>query len=148
MDSAKVNSWLALLANLGVVVGLALLIYEVRESQKLAETEATVGRLNQMQVARLEFAMNEFLIPIKVKALTGGVHSLSPVELLRLQEWEKSVRLRMLSQYVQYTQGYIDQSIADGVVNAAAEDLPYWEELGFELGNDEFNQAIKNVAGR
>ncbi len=148
MDSAKVNSWLALLANLGVVVGLALLIYEVRESQKLAETEATVGRLNQMQVARLEFAMNEFLVPIKVKALTEGVQSLSPVELLRLQEWEKSVRLRMLSQYVQYTQGYIDQSIADGVVNAAAEDLPYWEELGFELGNDEFNQAIKNVAGR
>ena len=114
MDSAKVNSWLALLANLGVVVGLALLIYEVRESQKLAETEATVGRLNQMQVARLEFAMNEFLVPIKVKALTEGVQSLSPVELLRLQEWEKSVRLRMLSQYVQYTQGILIRVLQTG----------------------------------
>ena len=148
MDSAKVNSWLALLANLGVVVGLALLIYEVRESQKLAETEATVGRLNQMQVARLEFAMNEFLIPIKVKAKTEGVQSLSSVELVRLQEWESSVRLRMRSQYIQYAQGYIDQSTADGIVNAAAGDLPYWEELGFELGNNEFHQAIKNAAGR
>ncbi len=148
MDSAKVNSWLALLANLGVVVGLALLIFEVRESQKLAETEATVGRLNQMQVARLEFAMNEFLIPIKVKAKTEGVQSLSPVELVRLQEWESSVRLRMRSQYIQYAQGYIDQSTADGIVYAAAEDLPYWEELGFELGNNEFHKAIKNAAGR
>ena len=148
MDSAKVNSWLALLANLGVVVGLALLIYEVRESQKLAETEATVGRLNQMQVAKLEFAMNEFLIPIKVKAKTEGVQSLSPVELVRLQEWEKSVRLRMRSQYIQYAQGYIDQSTADGIVYAAAEDLPYCEELEFELGNNEFHQAIKNAAGR
>ena len=148
MDSAKVNSWLALLANLGVVVGLALLIYEVRESQKLAETEATVGRLNQMQVARLEFAKNEFLIPIKVKAKTEGVQSLSPVELVRLQEWETSVRLRMRSQYIQYAQGYIDRNTADGIVRAAVRDLPYWEELGFELGNTEFSQAIKNAAGR
>ena len=148
MDSAKVNSWLALLANLGVVVGLALLIYEVRQSQKLAETEATVGRLNQMQVARLEFAMNEFLIPIKVKAKTEGVQSLSPVELVRLQEWESSVRLRMRSQYIQYAQGYIDRNTADGIVRAAVRDLPYWEELGFEFGDNEFNQAVKNAAGR
>ena len=146
MNSEKVNSWLGLLANIGVVIGLALLVFELRESQQLAETEAYVGRLNQMQIARLEYAMNEYLIPIKVKALTDGVQSLTPVELTRLQEWEQSVKLRMTSQYIQYLQGYIDQNTADAIVFEAAKFLPFWEELGFELGNSEFDQAIEKAA--
>ncbi len=31
MDSEKLNNWLRLLANFGVVIGLALLIYELRQ---------------------------------------------------------------------------------------------------------------------
>jgi hypothetical protein len=54
----------------------------------------------------------------------------------------------MRSQYIQYAQGYIDRNTADGIVKAAVRDLPYWEELGFELGNTEFSQAIKKAAGR
>ena len=99
-----------------------------------------------MQIARLEFAMNEFLIPIEVKAKTEGIQSLTPVEFARLHEWESSVRLRMMSQYIQYLQGYIDQDVADGIIEAAVRDLPNWEELGIEQGNSEFDQAIEKAA--
>ena len=40
MSSNKLNQWLTLLANIGVVIGLALLIYELRESQNLAECKS------------------------------------------------------------------------------------------------------------
>jgi hypothetical protein len=34
------------------------------------------------------------------------------------------------------------------MVRSAAYFLPYWEELGFELGDSEFDKAIKEEAGR
>ena len=77
----KLNYWLTLAANVGVAVGLALLVDELRESQNLAETDAAVRRLHQMQEAWVEMAVSESLPAIRVKALTEGVDTLDAVEL-------------------------------------------------------------------
>ncbi|VUX56330.1 protein of unknown function [uncultured Woeseiaceae bacterium] len=149
MKSKKINNWLTLIANFGVVIGLALLIYELRQSQNLAEMDAAVRRLDQMQIAQLEFATSEFLVPARIKALSEGVDSLSAVELQRLRSWENTVRLRMLSQYIQYLRGYLDQETADRMINTAVAMLPFWEELGYELDDrTEFERAIRRAAGR
>jgi hypothetical protein len=148
LNSEKLTSWLTLLANIGVVIGLALLIFELRQSQNLAETEAAVRRLDQMQVAQVEMATSEFLAAIRVKALSEGVESLTPTELYKLRQWENSVRLRMRSQYIEYVRGYLDQDTANGIVVAAVSWLAYWEELGYKLGDNDFEQAIKKAAGR
>ena len=149
MNSDKLNSWLALLANAGVVVGLLLLAYELREAQHFAETQAAVQRYDQMQLANAEMAMSESLGRIRVKAKSDGVHSLTPEESYRLQRWEQSVTLRMRSQYIQYTRGYLDEEVADGIVRAAAASLPFWEELGIVyLLDGEFKQAVLRAAGR
>ena len=132
MNSEKLNRWLTLLANIGVVIGLALLAYEVRESQNLAETEAAVRRLDQIQAAQVEMATSEFLASIRVKATSEGVDSLTPVELYKLRQWESSVRLRMRSQYIEYARGYLDRDTAEGIIESAAYFLPYWEDLGYE----------------
>ena len=148
MNSEKLNSWLAVLANFGVVVGLVLLTYELREAQHFAETEAQVRRLDQMQEAQRELAMSESLANIRVRAQSGGIDTLSADELYRLQRWEYSVRLRMNSQYIQYVRGYLDEDTANRIVQSAVDGLPYWEELGYELGESDFEQAIKRAAGR
>ena len=145
MDSQKLNRWLALLANFGVVIGLGLLIFELREAQNFAETEASVQRLNQMQEAQTAIALSESLAELQVRARTDGAESLSPTELRRLQYWEASVRLRMRSQYIQYIRGYLDEETATGIVNAAIEFLPYWQDVGYELGDNEFEQAIRQA---
>ena len=93
MNLDKLNSWLALLANAGVVVGLLLLAYELRQAQHFAETQAAVQRFDQMQLAQTELAMSESLGRIRVKAKSDGVHALTPEELYRLQRWEQSVAL-------------------------------------------------------
>ncbi len=147
MNSEKLNSWLTLAANVGVVIGLGLLVYELRESQNLAETDAAVRKLDQMQEAFVEMAVSESLPAIRVKALTEGVASLDPVELHRLNMWERSVMLRMSSQYVEFERGYLDKATADGIVNSAAGFLPYWKELGIELGYSGFDNAVRQAAG-
>ena len=147
MESDRVNRWLTLVANIGVAIGLVLLIFEFRESRNLAETEAAVRRLDQIQIAQLELATSEFLVPIRVKARSEGVESLTDVELQRLQLWEGTVRLRMRSQYIEYVRGYLDQDTANRMIQSAARMLPYWEELGYELGDTEFEHAIRKAAG-
>jgi hypothetical protein len=148
MRSDKLNNWLTLLANFGVVIGLALLIYEMRVTQHLAETEASVRRLNQMQEAQADFAMSESLPQIVVRARSGGLQSLPTDERERLRSWETSVSLRMQSQYIQYVRGYLDQKTADRIVDAAVSRLALWDELDIYLGNSEFEQAIRQASGQ
>ena len=148
MRSDKLNNWLTLLANFGVVIGLALLIYEMRVTQHLAETEASVRRLNQMQEAQTDFAMSESLPQIVVRARSEGLQSLPADERERLRSWQTSVSLRMQSQYIQYVRGYLDQKTADRIVNAAVSRLALWDELDIYLGNSEFEQAIRQASGQ
>ena len=136
------------MANVGVVVGLALLIVELRQAQNLAETQAAVRRLEQMQVAQVQYATSDYLAPIRVKAKAEGVQALTGEELERIRMWENTVRLRMYSQYIEYQRGYLDPDAAEGILRAAASRLPFWEELGIELGDTGFEQAVKRVAGR
>ena len=51
----------------------------------------------------------------------------------------------MRSQYIQYIRGYLDADTANGIVDAAIANLPYWQDLGYELGDNEFEQAIRQA---
>jgi hypothetical protein len=148
LNSDQANKWLTLLANFGVVIGLALLIYELRLSQNLAETEASVRRLDQMQMTQVIMATDDVIVPLREKAIAEGVESLSLIEFRRLQAWEYAVRLRMRSQYIEYVNGFLDEETADIIVRDAARVVPYWESLGYEFGNTAFDQAVREAAGR
>ncbi len=61
MNSGKLSERITLIANIGVVIGLGILIYEVNLSTKLAVVGAHTGRLSQMEQAHTEFAISEYL---------------------------------------------------------------------------------------
>ena len=148
MNSDKLNRWLTLLANFGVVIGLAGLIYELRETQYRAETEASVRRLNMIRESAANLALSDSMSEIVVKARTEGMQSLTELERFRLNKWYHSERVEMRSQYEEYLRGYLDQRTATGIVKAGVRWLPLWEELGYELGDTEFEKAIGKEAGR
>jgi len=54
----------------------------------------------------------------------------------------------MEAQYIQFQQGYLDPETGNRVVKAAAVMLPFWEDLGFELDDRDFHEAIRRNAGR
>ena len=146
MKIEKPAEWISLIANIGVVIGLGILIYEVRLATNLAEVEAVMSRLNQMQQSQLEYAMSDHLPPITTKLESDGLESLSPVERERLWWWENSIKLRMASQYFQYEQGLLDQEAADNVVASATARLELWRDLGLPAIPGGLGSAVEQVS--
>jgi hypothetical protein len=140
------NDRLTLSANIGVVVGLAILIIEISQANRLAETEAFVHRLDQMQQANLVFGESEYLPQIELKYRSEGVQSLSELERLRLQRWHTSVMLRMQGHHYQYSQGYLDQETGARVLKAAVQSLEEWNELGVVIENHDFRRLVEEAA--
>jgi hypothetical protein len=139
-----------LVANLGVLIGIALLIFELRQAQHLAETDSAVRRLENIQAAQVQLALSDTFPEIRVKAQVEGVESLTPAELSRVRAWELAVINRLQSYFVQYERGYLDESTAQGFIEFAAGKLDYWEELGV-LGDafeGQFASAVLEAAER
>ena len=134
MGSDKLNSWLSLLANLGVVAGLAILIVEINQTNNLAEAEAAQSRSDQIMQAQKDYALSEYIPEITTKYLENGIGALSAAEISRLKAWENARRIRMSSQYRQYLRGYLDRETADRTVqDAALTFAEVWDDLGLEI---------------
>ncbi len=143
MNSGKLIERITLIANIGVVVGLGILIYEVNLSTKLAVVGAHTGRLSQMEQAHTQFAISDYLPRISVKLQSDGIDSLTPEEFERFRYCESSVKLRMASQYFLYQQGLLDQETADQIVAAAAARYKFWQELDVTSIPGDFESAVE-----
>ena len=146
MSDAKKIEWVSLIANLAVLAGLVVLIIELNEANKLAETQAVAFRLDQMQQAHLWFAESDDLPRIELKANSDGVQSLSPIERSRFWHWHRSVQLRMQSHYYHYEKGYLDDESGQIVPAAAAANREVWDELGLPNTDKSFQDAIEAAA--
>ncbi|MEP4148258.1 MAG: hypothetical protein ABJL54_13650 [Halioglobus sp.] len=137
MDSGKLNDWLSLGANIGVVIGLFLLIAELNHSSQLAEVEAYQTRIKDIQELNLQLALSASLAGILVKAEAEGANALSPDEFRRAQSWYASIMRGMQGQYYQYQQGFLERESVDKTLDdIASQFYARWEEFGL-LGNIE-----------
>lgn len=144
MNAERLNNWLTLLANIGVVVGLVVVIFEVRESNLQAKSAATLARYSEIETANRDFALSEYLPAIYVLVEETGVESLDAEQFSRIKSWEQSRILRMESQFMQYRAGYLAEPNFQVMVNVARELAPLWNELGVKSRNAEFLQAVGN----
>jgi hypothetical protein len=144
--TASLNDRLNLIANLGVVVGLAILILEINQANRLAETQAHVLRLDQMQQAQVTFAESDELPQIELKAFNEGVQSLSDLERSKFRRWHTSVMLRMQSHYHHYEQGYLDDETGQEVLNSAANSLALWKQLDIQILDKGFQRVVEDAA--
>lgn len=80
MKTSKLNDWLQMAAALGVIIGLLLVAWEIRESNRQARAEAAIA-LNDgfMELARLE--MQPDIAALWLKAESGA--ELSALEQMR-----------------------------------------------------------------
>ena len=67
MDTEKLNRWLALAANIGVLIGLILLVYEVRQNSGLMRAQISMERTNTNMQILTDIANGGELLPIDVK---------------------------------------------------------------------------------
>ncbi len=82
MDSDRVNRWLTLGANVGVLIGIVLLAIELRQNNQLMEGEARRARASSVQETWTVMAENGELASLIAKDLNG--EPLDQVDSLRL----------------------------------------------------------------
>ena len=83
LNSDKLNRWLTLTANVGVLVGLVVLIFEVQQNRHLVRAELGSGATTIMRELQQELANNPEISAIVAKASLGQ-EPLTDSELIRL----------------------------------------------------------------
>jgi hypothetical protein len=83
LDYEKLNSWLAVLANLGVLIGIFFLAIELRQNNELMEAEARFNRVSASAEAYNIRSTNGELAEIHVKV--NKSQPLTDVELYRFE---------------------------------------------------------------
>lgn len=130
MDSEKLNSWLTLIANVGVVIGIFLLIAEVNHATRLAEVEAYQTRIRDIQELNIELALSDSLAGILGKANSEGAEALTPSEFYRAQAYYSAIMRGMQGQYYQYQNGFLDRESVDRTLDDIADGIyDNWEQL-------------------
>ena len=98
MNADRLNRWLTLTANIGVVLGLLLLIFELRQNQDLVRAQIHQARSDAWVSNRFESADSEFLLPAYDKFIKAGgpldltaFDSLDPTESARITRYAQAL---------------------------------------------------------
>jgi hypothetical protein len=109
MKSEKLNSWLALGANIGVLIGILLLVYELNQNREMTaaqiRNEAAASRIN----IALSRANNGELADIVFRAQFVG-EEMTPVERSRYEAWAGANFRDWENVSYQHRQGLLDDS--------------------------------------
>ncbi len=145
MDTDRLNRWLALGANIGVLGGLIFLVVEIRHSNDLARASAYRSRGNEIQEAFQAVALDSELSQIVLKFNQQGIDGLTDHERVRYRYWQIATQLRMQNQFNDYQMGFLDEDLYQSALHAAAERYDLWMELGITIEDPEFKAAIERV---
>ena len=132
MNYSKLNDWLVLLANVGVVVGLALLIFEIRQNSEMMRAQITQSRAEAAMSLASEYFNSDHLPRIYDKLRVG--EPISWEERSRLRVWFRSSLRNQENNFLQYSEGYLGSHIPNASAEAVRNILQlevareYWTE--------------------
>jgi hypothetical protein len=147
LKSREINDWLGVITNVGVIIGLAMVAYEIRQNNVALERDRRNFQVEVLDGLRAgwqnwEYAIieNQDVADIWLRGNAGG--QLDPLETFRYEQLGREM-FRLISQnYRQYST--LDGEPADWVVGqliATIEGRPRLKELFIrQLERDEFTQ--------
>ena len=146
MNLEKLNTWLSLLANIGVLAGIVFLAIEISQSNRQAQSETFQARINEIDQSQREYALSDVLPELYVKISQSGVESLSPVELERVSNWELATITRLNGQFIQYQQGFLNIGSYNEMLIVGSGRLSLWKELGISTVFEELIKTLERDA--
>jgi hypothetical protein len=146
MKKINLGQTISILGNVGVLLGLVLVVVEIRQSNEQAAAAAYQTRIADIEVAFQQYALSADLPAIYVKLRESGLESLTAEEQDRVRSWESARRTRMQGQSYQYEQGLLDESAYRVMLRAARGQSSLWQALGIErvLPDEEFDRAVRD----
>lgn len=106
MNLDKLNRWLTLGANVGVLLGIFFLAFELRQNNALLQSEASIAYVEMRSGGMSETARDSEYLRTFLKAIEG--EELSPVESLSLDFEYWSLFVNWEWEYEQYNNGVLD----------------------------------------
>ena len=143
----KTNTFITLstaTANIGVLVGLIFLIFELRQNSAIAlsqiRQERTLSIINEYSA----FAQDEIFSDLLARALNDAdFDSITNKEWNQLVHYENSRSVRLEDVFFQYEKGLIDKSVYLFSVSMAASRLQLWKWLNVSEPSPDFAAAIE-----
>jgi len=109
MKAGRINSWLSLGANLGVVLGLILLILEIRQNTEMMRAQINQSRTDTA-ISYLQAVYNSEFMPEIIDRVHGG-EELSALELIRYQTYFRAANRSQDNNLWQYNQGFLGENM-------------------------------------
>jgi hypothetical protein len=150
----NLNRWLTFGANVGVVIGLALLVIELNQNSELVRAQIHQARSDNYVSDVMALADSEFLLPAYEKlADAGGItdpnslDALDPTERARVRRYVQARHADYDNLYYQYQLGYLDEQFYQSrVVNSIRRMTPIWREFGMlDDGTPKFLAEIERI---
>lgn len=149
MSSNNVTKWLTLVANAGVLMGLILVAYELRQNADLMRIQINQSRADAAMLSNQQTFESAYIPKLLVKIQQGG--ELSAEEMLRYVTYFRAQNRNQENVLLQYREGmlgqHIPRSIADftnQVVVASDYSLQAWQITKPGYSNDyvDFVEAV------
>ena len=142
----KTNTFITLstaTANIGVLVGLVFLIFELRQNSAIAlsqiRQERTLSIISQNTSAAQDSEFNRLWLRA---ILNGEFDSVTIEEWNQIRSYEVARSARHEDVFFQFKQGLIDESVYRFSLRMAASRLSLWKWLNIGDPNPEFATAI------
>jgi hypothetical protein len=141
VKTEELNSWLSLGANIGVVIGLALLIYEINQNSALMEAQINQNRTDSALAEQQADFNSDYMPAIRVKVASGV--ELTAEELYRHSYWLRGFNRNMDNQLWQYNRGFLEENIprsmriaVRGVVGGSEIAMEFWDQYKLQFTDD------------
>jgi hypothetical protein len=114
MDSDRISRWLTLGANLGVLAGILLILFELNQNADLMRAQMIQARVDQITAKYDGMIHSEFWPEIWSKRRSANtdrewIASLTPHEYERVKYYYFREYEDLRSQYFQYVEGYVSE---------------------------------------
>jgi len=154
LESDRLNRWLTLGANLGVLVGIILILIELNQNANLMRAQMTQARGESVVQTYRDLMNSDGWLEIRAKQRAAGstkewVESLSPTEYERA--WYRILvdYHDLRTQYFQYQSGLLDEHIWEssgkGQARRLLQIIPYFDIRAYDT-SDDFLKYLNAVA--
>ena len=132
MKGEKLNSWLTLGANVGVVIGLVLLVVQIDQNTNMMQAQMNQSRTDTALTVQYALANSDYIPAIVAKVSSG--EGLTREETLRFQAHFRAFNRNMDNLIWQYDHGFLEANIprtveiaVRGVIAGSELSMSTWE---------------------
>jgi len=114
MKSDQINKWLTLMANIGVIIGLVLVAFELRQNSELMRVQIHQARADSAMVSNEQSFNSDYIPPILVKVWHGD--DLGPEERLRFTDYFRAMNRNQDNVLSQYDAGMLGDNTPRSII--------------------------------